>query len=115
MEEGYIGFSTDGLPLRLESELLTRERAEFFGLDVGRIEVGGGADITLLNPTALAGYDGDAGIRYQYRPAFECHQLVNWSDGVVDGIYIASRRVWDGRGFTEVFGKERTGRALTAT
>jgi len=94
---------------------LTREPAEFFGLDAGRIEVGSRADMTLLNPTALAAYDGDAGIRYQYRAAFECHQLVNRSDGVVDGVYIAGRRVWDGRGFTEVFGKERTGQALTAS
>lgn len=93
---------------------LTREPAEFFGLDAGPIDVGSRADITLFNPAALAGYDGDAGIRYQYRRAFECHQLVNRSDGVVDGVYISGRQVWDGKGFTEVFGKERTGRALTA-
>jgi N-acyl-D-aspartate/D-glutamate deacylase len=92
---------------------LTREPAEFFGLDAGRIDIGSRADIALLNPEALRTYDGDANICYQYRPSFECHQLVNRSDGVVNGVYIAGRRVWNGSGFTDIFGKERTGRALT--
>jgi N-acyl-D-aspartate/D-glutamate deacylase len=94
---------------------LTREPAEFFGLDAGRIDVGSRADITLLNPRTLADYDGDANIRYQYRPAFECHQLVNRSNGVVNGVYVAGRRLWDGVDFTETFGRERAGRALTAS
>ena len=93
---------------------LTAEPAEFFGLDAGRIEVGSRADMTLLNPAALAAYDGDAGIRYQYRPSFECHQLVNRSDGVVSGVYVAGRQLWNGQGFTDMFGRERAGRALTA-
>lgn len=93
---------------------LTREPAEFFALDAGRIEVGRRADITLLNPTTLKSYDGDTGIRYQYRDVFDCHQLVNRSDGVVDGVYIAGAKVWTGSAFTDVFGRERLGSALTA-
>ncbi len=94
---------------------LTREPAEFFGLDTGRMDVGCRADLVQLDPAALAGYDGDANIRYQYRDVFDCHQLVNRSDGVVGGVYIAGEKVWDGAGFTEAFGRERLGRALVAS
>ena len=93
---------------------LTREPAEFFGLDAGRIEVGARADMALLNPAALEAYEGDTNIRYQYRPSFRCHQLVNRSDGVVNGVYVAGRRLWKGQEFTDLFGKERAGSALTA-
>jgi N-acyl-D-aspartate/D-glutamate deacylase len=93
---------------------LTREPAEFFGLDAGRIEIGSRADLALLRPESLRQYDGDANIRYQYRDVFDCHQLVNRSDGVVDGVYIAGQRVWKGTSFTQAFGRERLGCALTA-
>lgn len=92
---------------------LTREPAGFFGLDAGRIEVGARADIALFNPAALEAYDGDGNIRYIYRPSFECHQLVNRSDGVVNAVYVAGRQLWNGQGFTDTFGKERAGSALT--
>ena len=42
---------------------LTSEPADFFGLKgVGRIEPGARADLLLLNPEALASYDGEAGM-----------------------------------------------------
>lgn len=94
---------------------LTREPADFFGLDAGRLDIGSRADITLLNPVALKGYDGDAGIRLIYRDSYECQQLVNRSDGVVNGVYVAGRQLWNGSGFAATFGRERTGQALTAS
>ncbi len=94
---------------------LTREPADFFGLDVGRMDIGSRADLVLLNPEALKTYDGDARIEYIYRDLYDCHQLVNRSDGVVEGVYVAGKRVWQGTAFTENFGRERAGRALTAT
>lgn len=93
---------------------LTREPAEFFGIDAGSMDLGARADLVLLNPDALRRYDGEASIRYQYRPSFECHQLVNRSDGVVDGVFVAGRPLWSGTAFTEAFGCERAGRPLTA-
>jgi N-acyl-D-aspartate/D-glutamate deacylase len=93
---------------------LTREPAEFFGLDAGRMDIGRQADLVMLNPEALRAYDGDAGIRLEYRPSFECHQLVNRSDGVVRATYVAGKRLWEGAGFGSGFGRERAGRALTA-
>ncbi|MEM7077644.1 MAG: amidohydrolase family protein [Pseudomonadota bacterium] len=83
---------------------LTREPAEFFGLDVGSLEIGARADIVLLNPEALADYDGENSLDYVYRDEFDCHQLVNRSDGVVDGVYLAGQRVWHGNGFTRALG-----------
>ncbi len=79
---------------------LTSEPADFFGLKgVGRIEPGARADLLLLNPEALASYDGEAGIEYIYRDVFDCHQLVNRSPGVVAGVFVGGRRVWDGTAF----------------
>ncbi len=94
---------------------LTREPADFFGLDAGRLEFGSRADMVLLNPDALRSYDGDGGIEHIYRDVYGCHQLVNRSDGVVESVYVAGKKVWQGTGFTENFGRERAGRALTAT
>ncbi|TNF87125.1 MAG: N-acyl-D-glutamate deacylase, partial [Gammaproteobacteria bacterium] len=65
---------------------LTREPAEFFGLDVGSLDIGSRADMALINPEALRSYDGDANIEYIYRDEYDCHQLVNRSDGVVEGV-----------------------------
>ena len=91
---------------------LTQEPADFFGLDVGRLSVGARADVALIHPEALRTYDGEANIQYIYRELFDCHQLVNRSDGVVGGVYVNGQAVWNGTGFTEVHGKEKLGGAL---
>ena len=91
---------------------LTREPAEFFGLDVGTLDVGAQADITLLNPAALAQHDGESCIEYTFRELFNCHQLVNRSDGVVVGVYTAGERVWANTAFTPAHGTANLGRAL---
>ena len=93
---------------------LTREPAEFFGVDAGRLEVGAQADLVLIDPEALRGYDTDANRRMVYREIFEHDQLVNRSDGVVTGVFIAGEQVWDGRGFTPALGTRKLGRPLTA-
>ena len=91
---------------------LTQEPADFFGLDVGRLEVGGRADMALFNPTNLAKYDGEASVQYQYRDVFDCHQLVNRSDGVGGGVFVGGECVWQGDQFTEVHGKKSLAGAL---
>jgi N-acyl-D-aspartate/D-glutamate deacylase len=93
---------------------LTREPAEFFGIDAGRLDVGAQADIVLVDPEALLRYDTDANRRMVYRDIFEHEQLVNRSDGVVTAVFIAGERVWDGREFTPLLGTRKLGRALTA-
>lgn len=94
---------------------LTSEPAEFFGLpDVGSLSVGSRADMLLLNPEQLATYDGEASVQYQYRDVFDCHQLVNRSDGVVGGVYVAGQQVWDGDEFCAAHGQRPLGGALRA-
>lgn len=93
---------------------LTREPAEFFGLDAGRIDIGSRADITLLNADALRRYDGEANVRFEHRDVFGCSQLVNRSDGVVAGVYARGEKVWDGKGFTAAHGTHKLGGALRA-
>eukprot|EP00752_Nemacystus_decipiens_P017390 g15585.t1 len=91
----------------------TREPAEFFGFQgVGRIEVGQRADLTLLNPEALTVYDGEENIQLIHRALFGCEQLVNRSDGVVNGVYSAGEQVWDGADFTAAHGTKQLGKAL---
>lgn len=93
---------------------LTREPAEFFGVDAGRLEAGARADLVLVDPEALRTYDTDANRRMVYREIFEHEQLVNRSDGVVAGVWIAGERVWDGHDFTPALGTTPLGRPLTA-
>ena len=93
---------------------LTAEPADFFDLDVGRIAEGQQADVVLVDPDALASYDGDANVTEIYREDFEHVQLVNRSDGVVPGVWIRGQRVWDGERFDDVLGTVALGRCLTA-
>jgi len=93
---------------------LTRDPAAFFGIPAGRIDPGAAADITIVDPEALAGYDAEANIRSVYREDFEHSQLVNRSDGVVPWVIVGGRVVWQADAYTPVFGKEKCGRVLRA-
>jgi len=93
---------------------LTREPAEFFGVDAGRMDPGAQADLVLIDPRALLSYDTDASRRMVYREIFEHDQLVNRSDGVVTSVFIAGEQVWDGGAVTDALGSRKLGRALRA-
>ena len=93
---------------------LTREPAEFFGLDVGGLEVGDLADLVLFDPQRLATYNGEASVQYAYRESFDCHQLVNRSEGHVKGVFVSGERIWSEQGATPLLGTQRLGRALKA-
>jgi N-acyl-D-aspartate/D-glutamate deacylase len=93
---------------------LTREPAEFFGIDAGRLDIGSRADVVLIDPDALRTYDTDANRRMVYREILGHEQLVNRSDGVVTAVFIAGEQVWDGREFAPALGTRRLGRPLTA-
>jgi N-acyl-D-aspartate/D-glutamate deacylase len=94
---------------------LTRDPAEFFGLDVGTLEPGAQADITVIDPAALKAYDSNANRKRIHRDIFEHEQLVNRSDGVVSEVLIAGEPVWREQAFQPVLGQRRLGRALTAS
>ncbi|MEH6605086.1 MAG: amidohydrolase family protein [Pseudomonadales bacterium] len=93
---------------------LTREPAKFFGLDVGTIEVGAQADITIVDPDALAGWDTNESRQLLYRELFQHNQMVNRSDGVVSYVFISGEPVWEQDDFTEALGTKTLGRALRA-
>jgi len=93
---------------------LTSEPAEFFGLDVGTLEIGAQADLVLIDPEALAAYECDPNRHFQYREIFNHKQMVNRSDGVVARVLINGKTVWEGTGFAENYGTETIGRAIRA-
>lgn len=91
---------------------LTRDPAEFFNVDAGALEVGRRADVILIDPAALAAYDGEAHVERIYRAEFEHEQLVNRSDGVVRAVYIGGRLARENEQFTDDFGRIKFGRRL---
>lgn len=93
---------------------LTREPAEFFGVDAGRLEAGARADLVLIDPRRLAEYDGEAGVQVRFRDEFEYNQLVNRSDGVVPCVVIGGEIVWQNDDFTPSLGSKKLGAALRA-
>lgn len=93
---------------------LTKDPAEFFGVDVGEIRVGAQADMVLINPASLQQYDTNDNRHYIYVPHYDAKCMVNRSDGVVEQVYINGVRVWEnGDRYTEALGKKTLGRALT--
>jgi N-acyl-D-aspartate/D-glutamate deacylase len=56
---------------------LASEPADFFGLDVGNLNVGTQADIAIINPDALSAYDSDSNREIIYREDLKNEQLVN--------------------------------------
>ncbi len=91
---------------------LTRAPADFFNLDTGTLDEGAVADVVLIEPRALAGYEGEEHVTRIYREAFEHHQLVNRSDGVVRAVFIGGALAWDKDGFADDFGQRPFGRRL---
>ena len=92
---------------------LTHEPAEFFGFhNLGTIQVGQRADLTLIDPKNLASYDGEASVQLIHRDLFGCEQLVNRSPGVVAGVYVSGQQVWNGKEFTQAHGRNKLGQAL---
>jgi N-acyl-D-aspartate/D-glutamate deacylase len=92
---------------------LTRDPAEFFGLDVGTLDPGAQADIVLIDPQALAAYDTDANRRMVHREVLGAEQLVNRSDGVVEAVWIAGTLAWYGDQPGAALGRQALGRPLT--
>jgi N-acyl-D-aspartate/D-glutamate deacylase len=93
---------------------LTRDPAEFFGLDVGSLDIGAQADVVLLDPVALQAWDSNDTRQLQYRELFEHDQMINRSDGVVTCVLINGETVWRDGEVTETLGRRPLGRALRA-
>jgi N-acyl-D-aspartate/D-glutamate deacylase len=91
---------------------LTREPAEFLGIDAGRLEPGAQADLVLIDPERLRAWDPEQTYRYQRRECFDAKQLVNRPEGVVAGVMIAGRMAWQDGAYVPEFGTVRYGRVM---
>ena len=75
---------------------LTKDPADTFGLDAGSLAIGARADMVLINPEALDGWEPDQTRKLVYREIFEHEQMVNRPVGIVDSVYISGELAWDG-------------------
>ena len=91
---------------------LTREPAQFFGLEVGSVEVGDVADLVLIDPEALAGWDPETTVERIHREIFGAEQLVNRPPSVVREVWIGGKSAYREEGFAEGFAAEPFGRLL---
>lgn len=94
---------------------LTKDPAEFFRLDVGTLDIGARADVAVVDPQSLAGWDPDDTYLYAWRDAFAHEQLVNRPPDVVTHTVVGGEVVWADGEPTEVLGSRRTGEVLTVT
>lgn len=93
---------------------LTRDVSEIFGIKAGTLELGASADVTIIDPKALACYDGQANVERIYREEFEHDQLVNRSDNVVSATIIGGKIAWKNNGFSKKLNHDAFGRVMTA-
>lgn len=91
---------------------LTKDAADLFNVDGGSISVGEVADLILVDPKALADYDGEQNVERVYREEFKHEQLVNRSNGVVPRVFIGGKSAWKDDQFDKAFGKKKMGRLL---
>jgi N-acyl-D-aspartate/D-glutamate deacylase len=93
-------------------ERMCAEPADFFGLPVGRIQVGAQADLVLIDPAELAQYDSEANTQLVHRAEFDHEQMVNRSDPVVRSVWIAGQLAWQEGAFGPDLGQQQMGQCL---
>ena len=91
---------------------LTKDAADVFGVEAGTIYVRDVADLILIDPAQLIGYDGESNVQRIYRPEFKHQQLVNRSNGVVPLVLIGGQIAWRNGKFSDVLGHQKMGRLL---
>jgi N-acyl-D-aspartate/D-glutamate deacylase len=91
---------------------LTKDAADLFNVEGGTIDVGDVADLILVDPKALAAYDGERNVERVFREEYQHEQLVNRSDGVVPRVFIAGSSAWREGDFDPALGKKKMGRLL---
>ncbi len=92
---------------------LTKDPADTFGLDAGSLAIGARADMVLINPEALDGWEPDRTRELVYRHIFEHEQMVNRPVGIVGSVYISGELAWDGEsGAGEALGTKPLGQYL---
>lgn len=93
---------------------LTREPAQFFGLDTGTLDLNAQADIVLINPEALKDWDSNKTRQFEFRDIFQHQQLVNRPEGIVEQVFIQGELAWDKNQATDALGNKKMGQLLRA-
>lgn len=91
---------------------LTRELADWFGLDAGRLEVGARADLVVVDPRRLDGSEERVSLR-PYAPGLGFDRLVNEGEAARE-VLVGGQRLIVGGAPTIALGQRRAGRFLAA-
>ena len=91
---------------------LTKDAADVFGVSGGTVYTNDVADLILVDPGVLQGYDGEQNVRRVFREEYQHEQLVNRSDDVVPLVMIGGKIAWENKCFSEDLGQKAYGRLL---
>ena len=91
---------------------LTKDAADVFGVSGGTVYTNDVADLILVDPDVLQGYDGEQNVRRVFREEYQHEQLVNRSDDVVPLVMIGGKIAWENKCFSEDLGQKAYGRLL---
>ena len=91
---------------------LTKDAADVFGVSGGTVYTNDVADLILVDPDVLQGYDGEQNVRRVFREEYQHEQLVNRSDDVVPLVMIGGKIAWENKSFSEDLGQKAYGRLL---
>ena len=91
---------------------LTKDAADVFGVSGGTVYTNDVADLILVDPDVLQGYDGEKNVRRVFREEYQHEQLVNRSDDVVPLVMIGGKIAWENKCFSEDLGQKAYGRLL---
>ena len=94
---------------------LTSEPADFWRVDAGTLDLGAVADVVVIDPDKLAGWNPDETIEVIYREDLDNTVMVNRPEGIVTTTVLGGTVVWDGVDVAPEVGKVRLGRTLLAT
>lgn len=98
------------MPLEKAISKLTRETAEWLGLDTGTLRPGATADVAVVDPAKLP--TGLSDPIEHHDPRLGTMRMVKRSDGVVRQVLIGGRVAFENGQFTPGYGQERYGRLL---
>ncbi len=99
------------MPLEKAIHKMTRQTAQWLGLDAGSLAAGAWADVAIIDPERLK--TGLSEPIEQYDPRLcGAMRMVKRSDGVVRQVLIGGRVAFDNGHFADDFGRERYGRLL---
>ena len=91
---------------------LTKDAADVFGVSGGTVYTNDVADLILVDPDVLQGYDGEQNVKRVFREEYQHEQLVNRSDDVVPLVMIGGKIAWENKRFSEDLGQKAYGRLL---